>query len=92
MHAKYQSRGLLIVAVNVDAKRADADRFLKQNPAEFTIAFDPAGETPKRFAVKAMPSAYLIDPSGRVRWVHRGFTDADAAKLDAELDAALSRK
>jgi cytochrome c biogenesis protein CcmG, thiol:disulfide interchange protein DsbE len=89
LHAKYRDRGLQVVAVNVDAKRADADRFLKQLPADFLVAFDPLGETPKRFAVKAMPSAYLIDPQGRVRLIHRGFKEADRDVLMREIEALL---
>jgi cytochrome c biogenesis protein CcmG, thiol:disulfide interchange protein DsbE len=91
LQAKFRDRGLHVVAINVDTKRADADRFLKQLPAQFTVAFDPAGEMPKRFAVKAMPSAYLVDPQGRVRMVHRGFKDADRDALAREIDAILKK-
>jgi cytochrome c biogenesis protein CcmG, thiol:disulfide interchange protein DsbE len=91
MRAKFRDRALEIVAINVDAKRADADRFLRQVPAEFSIAFDPAGETAKRFAVKSMPSAYLIDPKGRVRMVHRGFKSADAEAIEREIANAIAK-
>jgi cytochrome c biogenesis protein CcmG, thiol:disulfide interchange protein DsbE len=91
LQTKFRDRGLQVVAINVDTRRADADRFLKQLPAQFTVAFDPAGETPKRFAVKAMPSAYLIDPQGRVRMVHRGFKDADRDALMRDIDALLKK-
>jgi cytochrome c biogenesis protein CcmG, thiol:disulfide interchange protein DsbE len=91
MGAKYRGRGLEIVAINVDTKRADADRFLKQVAAEFTVAFDPSGDSAKRFAVKSMPSAYLIDPKGRVRMVHRGFKSADAEKIEREIADAMTK-
>lgn len=91
MQSKFRSRGVQVVAINVDARRADADRFLKQFPADFAIAFDASGELPKRFAVKSMPSAYLIDPSGRVRLVHRGFRESDRETLEREIDAILSK-
>lgn len=92
MQAKYSARGLDIVAVNVDQRRGDADRFLKATPAQFAIAFDPAGEAPKRFSVRAMPSAYLIDPQGRVRLVHRGFNDTDADVLEREIAKLIEGK
>ena len=56
MQAKYGARGLQIVAVNVDAKRADADKFLEQVPASFSIAFDSQGDTPRRFAKPRWPA------------------------------------
>jgi cytochrome c biogenesis protein CcmG, thiol:disulfide interchange protein DsbE len=90
MRAKFRDRGLEIVAINVDAKRADADRFLKQVPADFIVAFDSSGDSAKRFAVKSMPSAYLIDPKGRVRMVHRGFNSADAEKIERDIAEAMA--
>jgi cytochrome c biogenesis protein CcmG, thiol:disulfide interchange protein DsbE len=86
----FAKRGVDIVAVNVDAKRGDADRFLKQVEARIPLAFDASGVAPKAFAVKAMPSAYLIDPEGRVRWVHRGFRDGDGAKIESEIFKIVS--
>lgn len=47
LQAKLGPKGLKVVAVNVDAKRADADRFLSHTPAQFTIAYDPQGESAK---------------------------------------------
>jgi thiol-disulfide isomerase/thioredoxin len=40
MHAKYGPLGLTIVAISVDRKREDADRFLRATPARFVIAYD----------------------------------------------------
>ena len=92
MHAKYAARGLEIVAINVDAKQADAERFLATVPAKFTVAFDAKGVTPKQFAVKAMPTSYLIDGDGKVLLVHAGFRDADRAALEAAIDNALTQR
>ncbi len=89
MHAKYAARGLEIVAINVDAKAADAERFLVATPAKFTIAFDAKGQTPKQFDVKAMPTSYLVNSDGKVVLVHAGFRDADRAMLEAAITAAL---
>jgi thiol-disulfide isomerase/thioredoxin len=80
---------LAIVGINVDRRREDAERFLRATPARFTIAYDATGATPAAYAVKTMPSAYLIGPDGRVLWVHRGFREGDAAALDAALDQVL---
>lgn len=89
MQAKYAARGLQLVAINVDARRADADRFLSQVEAKVAIAFDGNGDTPKRFGVKGMPSSYLIDGEGRLIKSHSGFRDSDKAALEAAIVAAL---
>jgi cytochrome c biogenesis protein CcmG, thiol:disulfide interchange protein DsbE len=88
--ARHQAQGLRVVAVNVDARRADADRFLAANPARFTIAFDDKGDTPRRWNVKTMPSSGLVGRNGRLLWLHRGFRDEDRPDLDARVAAALA--
>jgi len=90
--ARHRAQGLQVVAVNVDAKRSDADRFLAESPAKFTIAFDAKGETPRRWQVKAMPTSVLVGRDGKVLWVHRGFRLDDRAELDRRIAAALASK
>ena len=89
--ARHQAQGLRVIGVNVDARRPDADRFLAAVPARFTIAFDPSGDTPKRWQVKTMPTSVLVGRDGRVLWEHRGFRDEDRADLAARIAAALTR-
>ena len=92
MQAKYGARGLQVVGINLDAKRADADQFLAQLPAQFALAFDAKGESAKRFGVKGMPTSVLIDPSGKVIAVHQGFRDEERKALEDRLVAALPAK
>lgn len=92
LQQRHRAQGLQVVAINVDAKRADADRFLSANPAQFTLAFDAKGDTPRRWAVKSMPSSSLVGRDGRVLWVHRGFRDEDRTELMAKVAAALAAK
>ena len=89
MQAKYSARGLQVLGVNVDAKRADADTFLSQVPAKFNIVFDSAGDTPKRYAVRGMPTSVLVGADGLVLQQHAGFRDDDKAALEAAIVAAL---
>ncbi len=91
MQAKYGPRGLRVVAVNVDARRADADTFLSQVPAKFDVVFDSAGDTPRRYAVKGMPTSVLIGVDGIVLHQHAGFRDDDKAGLEAAIVAALAK-
>jgi cytochrome c biogenesis protein CcmG, thiol:disulfide interchange protein DsbE len=91
MHDKYASRGLDIVAINVDTRRVDADRFLSQRPVKFTVTFDPKGDTPKQFAIPGMPSSYLIDGNGKVIFIHSGFRDSDRAMLENAIITALTQ-
>lgn len=88
--AKYQAKGLEVVAINLDQQRSDADQFLSQVPARFTVAFDAKGESARRFEVKGMPSTFLIGRDGKVVAVHKGFKDDDRKALEASVVQALA--
>lgn len=89
MQAKYGAKGLQVVGVNLDAKTDEARRFLAETPARFTIAFDPAGATPRAYGIKGMPSSVLIGPDGKVLYEHAGFKEADRAELEQVIKKAL---
>ena len=92
MQAKYGARGLQVVGVNLDRKRDDADRFLAEIPATFTIAFDTHGDSAKRFGVKGMPTSALIAPDGKVIFMHAGFRIEERQALEDRIAAALPAK
>jgi thiol-disulfide isomerase/thioredoxin len=85
MQSKLQGKNIQVIAVNVDAKKADAERFLAQNPAKFSLAFDAKGELPKRMNLKSMPTSYLINPQGKVVFIHAGFRSEDKKLLEDKL-------
>ena len=89
MQGKYGAKGLQIVGINLDAKRADADQFLAQLPAKFALGFDAKGDSAKNFGVKGMPTSVLIGPDGKVLAVHQGFKDEDRKELEAKFVSAL---
>ena len=85
LQSRYGAGGLEVVAVNLDAKRDDADRFLAEVPARFTLAFDPRGDSARRFEVKAMPSSVLIGRDGKVVAAHKGFKEGDRRELEERI-------
>ena len=90
MQKKYGASGFTVVAINVDKKRSDAERFLAQNPANFTVVYDEAGATPAAYGVKGMPSSYLVDARGNVTFVERGFLDESKAELESRVAALVA--
>lgn len=89
MAQKYGAQGLHIIAINVDRKREDAEKFLKVAPAAFTIVYDPEGKTPAAWQVQAMPSSYLVDASGKVVLAESGFKDERKGEVEAAIRTAL---
>lgn len=90
MHARYAAQGLRVIAVNVDRHAADAERFLRQQPAAFALAMDPDGSTPKALQAKAMPSSWLVRPDRSLLLAHGGFRLDDRAQLERAIREALT--
>ena len=88
----YGPKGLTIVAVDVDASHADAERFLQQFNPRFKIRFDPSGSLAANYKVEGMPTSFMIDRHGVVRYTQVGFRPRDQAKIEGELRILLDEK
>lgn len=89
MHEKYADDGLVIVGVNLDLERAEAERFLGEFPASFGIVYDEKKALAKQFEVIAMPSTYVIGRNGKVVERHLGFKVKEQAEYEAAIVSAL---
>jgi cytochrome c biogenesis protein CcmG/thiol:disulfide interchange protein DsbE len=84
--------GLTIVAVNLDRRRPDAERFLAKLHPTFDVLFDPRGETAQRFQIHGMPTSLIIDRQGVVRFTHIGFRPIDSTGYEDQLRRVLAEK
>lgn len=89
MHGKYADKGLVIIAVNEDSNREDAEKFLEKIPADFKIAFDPDNKLAEMLKLEAMPSSYLIAKDGSIIRKHLGFKTAKMDDYEARIRNAL---
>lgn len=95
LDALYRQRhrdGLEVLAINVDEERQQAEEFLKGRPHEMPVFFDPKGQAPKAFQVEGMPSSYLVDRRGRIRFKHMGYTAAVGSAYQREIEMLLSEE
>jgi thiol-disulfide isomerase/thioredoxin len=92
MTARFDSKKFAIVAVNLDASKEEAAKFLKIVPAAFTVAYDPEGKTATQYDLKAMPSSYLIDKKGNLILTHKGYREGDAAEIEDKILKLLNSK
>ena len=92
MQKKYGDGGFAVVAINVDKKRADAERFLAVTPGAFTIVYDPAGSVAGAYDVKGMPTSYLVDRAGKIVAVDSGFRDDAKPAWEARIKSAVESR
>lgn len=86
----YRTRDVEVIAVNVDERQKDADAFLASHPHQMLVVFDPRGESPKAFQVRGMPSSFVIDRKGTIRYSHQGYSQGTDAAFRREIDTLLA--
>lgn len=92
LQAKYAAQGVVIIAINVDENRADMDDFLKKIPATFPIVRDASQKLVGQTGINTMPSSFVIDRTGKVRFAHSGFHGDDTKKTYiAEIESLLAQ-
>ena len=86
MAKRLRGDGVEVLAVSVDQERANVVRFLKARPHwSLTIAHDPKGAIADRLGPEKMPTSYIIDRDGIIRYVNSGFEPSDAAVIERRL-------
>jgi thiol-disulfide isomerase/thioredoxin len=89
----YSSRGFSIVAVSIDEKPAAALAFWKKQSPPFATLHDREQKLVKQVVVPTMPTSYLLDRTGKVRFVHEGFHgDATDKQVRQEIETLLAEK
>ncbi len=73
LHQKYQPMGFTVFGVNVEQERELADKVLREIPVTFPILFDDQNQVSEEYDVDAMPATVLVDRSGEIRFMHRGY-------------------
>jgi thiol-disulfide isomerase/thioredoxin len=89
----YAARGVVLVGVSVDESAPAYAAFMKKNAPAFPALHDAKQNLVRAVQVPTMPTTYIIDRQGRVRFVHSGFHgDSSDRKLRADIEALLAEK
>jgi peroxiredoxin len=77
IYKKYNKLGFTLIGVNVEPDSNAANEWLKQTPVSFPILYDKDSRVSRMYDVAGMPSTVIIDRSGKVRVLHRGYKPGD---------------
>ena len=73
LHDALEEDAFSVVAVNVQEDDATVEEFVHRLELEFPVLLDRNGTTTRRYAVRGLPTSYLIGPDGRVLAAKAGF-------------------
>ncbi len=84
LYKEYKDRGLVIIAVSTDRSPRKVKAYLKRVPADFVILHDENKEAARAYGVFALPTSFLIDRRGIIRYKFMGlrnWTNSESKKL-----------
>lgn len=87
---KYRDQGLTVLGVNA-AEREDpvkmATGFVKEHGLTYPILMDTEDQLTQAFQVEVLPTLAIIDRKGVLRYLQRGFREADVIQMVEKLVA-----
>ena len=87
LYRDHRAEGLVVVGVSVDEDESLAARGAEQLGASFPIVFDEGQRLQSTFRVSQVPTTFVLDRSGTVRWVGR-----DPASIRSAVTALLDER
>jgi peroxiredoxin len=94
LHREFGARGLRVTGVSIDviSDTAEIAGFARQLGASYALWLDPDDKVSSTFRAIGVPSTYLIDRNGVLRWRHMGPVRASDTALRALLDSVLTAR
>jgi cytochrome c biogenesis protein CcmG/thiol:disulfide interchange protein DsbE len=93
LYTKYGDSGLKIVGVSED-EADDKDKipdFASTYGAKFTLGWDRDKQVARSYKPETMPSSFLIDKNGVVRFAHVGYHDGEEVEIEKEVKELLAQ-
>ena len=90
LHEQFSSKGLEIVGIDVDDDKTDGLKFLEKVPVVFSTVTNPDAQCAAAFGVQTMPSSYLIDRKGKLRYIELGFFSENKNDIRQKIEKLLA--
>jgi peroxiredoxin len=91
LSARYEADGLRVVGISEDgADDGKVAAFAKAHGLKFALAWDQDGAIARRYGPESVPSSFLIDRQGIVRYTHVGYHPGDEVEIEREIKELLS--
>lgn len=88
---EYGDRGLQVYAITVDEDLNQVDKFLGEHNLTLPVLVDQRSTVSETIlGVQQLPTSFLIDRHGVVRYVHEGFDESELSVYAKEIEALLA--
>jgi cytochrome c biogenesis protein CcmG/thiol:disulfide interchange protein DsbE len=91
LYSSLHAQGLDVVGVSQDSAAGNITSFLRRVHVSFPIVHDNGHAVADRYHPSGMPTSFIIDRRGIVRYVHRGYRASDRAAIEREVRELVSQ-
>jgi len=88
LYAKYNPRGLEILAVSLDEDSSEVKKFLEENKLLYPIFVDTLGVN-ELYRVRSIPVTFLVDKKGIIVSKHNGYSPDMPEELAKKIESLL---
>ncbi len=78
-----------VLAVGLDQRVEDAERFLRAHPVEYPVVVDTLGVASRFYGVWRLPATYLVAADGHIQQIYHGYGEGFSADLRRRVLALL---
>lgn len=87
MWQRQHDKGFAIAAVSVDDEEKDVGAAARDWGVTFDVGWDEARRVTNAIQPTTMPTTFVIDRKGVVRFLHNGYHDDEAALIEREVES-----
>jgi thiol-disulfide isomerase/thioredoxin len=80
---------LVILGIAEDDEPDAIQDFAKETGVSFTLAWDKEKSVAASYKPDSMPTSFVVDKQGLVRFVHPGFREGDERKIETEIKSLV---
>jgi len=87
IYDKYKNQGLEILAISVDSVRTvnNVAPYAAGSGLTFPILLDTNNDVFRNYHVEVMPTSFLVDCTGEIRFTHSGFKPGDEQEIEEKI-------
>jgi cytochrome c biogenesis protein CcmG, thiol:disulfide interchange protein DsbE len=89
LYVKFKASGMDLIAVSEDDENNGISDFGSTFGAKFPLVWDDGKAIAGKWQPKSMPSTFIIDKKGIVRFVHLGYHDGEEVEIEKEVKSLL---
>ncbi|MFQ5480648.1 MAG: TlpA family protein disulfide reductase [Thermodesulfobacteriota bacterium] len=90
--AEFKDKAFVTLAVSEDKVRSNVYKFTSDYPdmpANLIVLLDKRSDAIKKYSVGAMPTSFIIDARGVIRYIHFGYKESDPETWRSEIKTLI---